>query len=127
MPPDDAELTHYVITHLGRHNRPNDVIRVVCERTGWPWLDAQRWVEQVQAKHHPEIVRRQNRWLRFIAISTILMGLAFLALRFLALATKGWVGLLYFLPLSDSVQWFYLIVGVAMMTGGLLGLRSLRK
>ena len=72
---DIEELTAYVVNALGKHRRHSDVVGEVCQRTGWHWKQAQRFVARTKTDQHVELDKKQNRMLIPIGIAFVLGGL----------------------------------------------------
>lgn len=50
---DAIEIEQFVLQDLRNQKRYSDIIQKVCERTGWDWDEAQRFVAKTQTKNHP--------------------------------------------------------------------------
>jgi len=37
---DQQQATEFIIQELGRRRSHNEIIREICEQTGWPWKSA---------------------------------------------------------------------------------------
>jgi len=72
---DLDELAEYVLEQLKKQRRHNDIVEIVCQRTGWHWNKSQRFVARVKTKNHDQLQSRQNRITIIIGIAIILLGL----------------------------------------------------
>jgi hypothetical protein len=45
------EAVAFIIQELGKHNSKNEIIRILCERTGMPWSGAEKFMQQVEDEH----------------------------------------------------------------------------
>lgn len=71
------EFVNYVVSELAKHRKRNDIIKTLCERTGAPWGEAQRFVGQVNAEQHTTINTRMNRLIIPMCILAIVLGFLF--------------------------------------------------
>ncbi len=67
-------VPQYIVEELGRHRSPEDIILIICQKTGMKWPEAERLVMQVKAEHQPEIARKQNGVYRWMTIICLLLG-----------------------------------------------------
>jgi hypothetical protein len=72
---DIEALTNYVVKDLGKHRRYSDVVGEICQRTGWSWNQAQRFVARIQTEHHGELHKKKNRLQIPIGIAFVIGGL----------------------------------------------------
>ena len=75
---DNDELTSFVLQELKRQRRQNDIIETVCQRTGWHWNEAQRFVARARTTHHGAISKSQNRFMIPFSVVFILGGVLLL-------------------------------------------------
>jgi hypothetical protein len=78
------ELERFILQSLKKHRRQNDIVQVVCERTGWSWNKAQRFVARTQTKNHHELTKRNRLFM--IPFSSIFIIGGFLLLLWSVLA-----------------------------------------
>ena len=57
----DLEFEREIVRHLGDGRRPEELVPIVCERTGLKWDAAKREVLHVQSRHQDIIARRRRR------------------------------------------------------------------
>lgn len=57
---EQLELESFVLQSLKKHRRQNDIVQVVCERTGWSWNKAQLFVARTQTRNHHELTKRNR-------------------------------------------------------------------
>jgi hypothetical protein len=68
----------YVVRELGANHTAEQVSRMLCERRGYAWADAQELVARVQSQHRTSIARRQAPFLLFLGVVTLVGGLLLL-------------------------------------------------
>jgi hypothetical protein len=82
-PPDKREnsqidreaLEEFALKQLKKQRRHNDIVEAVCQKTGWHWNKSQRFVAQLQTRHHDELQSGKNRVTMIVGIGIILAGL----------------------------------------------------
>jgi hypothetical protein len=79
VPPDiDVEqypgLKQWVIGCFSGHKKVNDIIYQLCQRTGWDWSQAKRFVEQVGRGSQKEIHQRRLPLLLGIGLLFMVSG-----------------------------------------------------
>jgi hypothetical protein len=85
---DSQADNDFVVRELGANQTADQVSRMLCERKGYAWADAQQLVARVQSQHRTAIARRQAPFLLFLGVVTLIGGLLLLgyaALRFSSL------------------------------------------
>jgi hypothetical protein len=107
---DQEQATEFVIRELGKHRSRDDIVREICEQTGWPWKKARHFVQQVEVRHEDQIVARQSPLLILLGGGGVVLGLALIA--FTVYANQSGEGLT---PL-------YALVGLGMIVGGIAGI-----
>ena len=68
----------FVVRELGANQTAEQVSRMLCERKGYAWADAQQLVARVQLQHRTSIARRQAPFLLFLGVVTLVGGLLLL-------------------------------------------------
>lgn len=126
--PNQAQLAEQIVRMLGGGRSPEEACRVLCEQHGYAWEHARDLVQGVAAQQRVRIARRQAPFLLFLGISTLLGGLALLAMGLMRLRVLGAapVSPIYFRNMVAA-----LISGTLMVLGAGIGLieviGSLRK
>lgn len=69
------ELEEFALRELKRQYYRSDIIVNLCQRTGWNWKQAERFLDQVEADHHPELATREKRLALILSMTRILEGL----------------------------------------------------
>ena len=125
------DLTVFVLKQLGSHKRHSDVVAEICQRTGWDWNQAQRFVSRIQTEHHDELTKKQNRMLIPIGIAFIIGGVFLIF--YTGAAILDWV--MFFtggdsltpdLPsvsmegIPQTIALF--LTGLALISGGIIGI-----
>jgi hypothetical protein len=123
---DNTDIKKFVILELGKHHKPDDIIKEVCERTGMGWSDAQKFVRQVYAENRGEITGRQNGILMFLVVAEILGGFA-LSSGVLVATLSGWIIFLLRFPIPYLGNLVYFVIGIAMMLGGIRGFLNMKN
>jgi hypothetical protein len=118
------EITAYIVTELGKHRNPNDIIIAVCERSGMKWSDAQQFMQRVQSEHRSEITGRQNLLLIVLGVITVIAGLV-VSIGASAVTLFGLNFEFDYVPYGGNLLIFG--VGLAMMAGGGIGLWKIVK
>jgi len=83
---DTEELSKFVVQELTRQRRQSDIVGIICQRTGWHWDEAQRYVARSRTTHHGEISKSQNRFMIPVSIVFIIGGVLLLIWSIYALA-----------------------------------------
>lgn len=118
---EHPELTEFVIKELGGHGHREAIVRTVCERTGWPWLQAQSFVQRVEIEHHSSITSRQSVLLVLLGAGIILAGIglsawiAFVTMNRQPINISG-------VPVPYVENVIYFSTGVGMIIGGIAGI-----
>jgi hypothetical protein len=68
------ELRKWVVGALSGHKKPNEIIFQLCQRTGWDWNLAKRFVEQVIEMDQKEVHQRRMPLLVGIGILFVITG-----------------------------------------------------
>jgi hypothetical protein len=76
---DKVELSEYVVHRLSGGDEPEDIVYDLCEKAGWPWLEAEQFLEQIQIDREPEIARKQFPLMIVLAFGIFVCGLALIA------------------------------------------------
>jgi hypothetical protein len=71
---DLESLSAFALQQLKKQRRHNDIVEAVCRKTGWHWNKSQRFVAQVQTKHHDELQSGKNRMTMIVGTGIILAG-----------------------------------------------------
>ncbi len=120
---DPAELTESVVRDLSRRRSRNDLILSVCQASGMDWVEAERFIRQVEANQGPMIARRQRPLLVSLALAGIVGGL--IGSVGVVLATlDGWIILFLNLPVPYLGNVVLFGLGILVTAGGFAGLRS---
>jgi hypothetical protein len=120
----DDKVVKFVVRGLGKHTARNDIIRELTDWRRLAWVDAERLVAQVERKHVRRIALRQGPFFIFLAFGSMGGG---------ALFTVGSASRMYLSLMHVSVvtPWElfrnggFLLTGLAMFGGGLLGVWQL--
>jgi hypothetical protein len=68
----------FVVRELGDGRTIEEVSRMLCERRGYAWPEAQRLARDVSAGHRTAIARRQAPFLLFLGLAGLAGGLLLL-------------------------------------------------
>jgi hypothetical protein len=129
---DRKELDDWIIQRVSRGTNRNDIIPTVCERTGMDWRGAEAYVTSVTQNRGPEIARKRLPLLLGLSLVFIVGGIV-------AIVTSGSTFWNYYQnlpqPLDDTAVGYLmifagthyttiikLVVGIAMIAGGSVGL-----
>jgi hypothetical protein len=123
---DQERMTRYVISELGKHKHPNDVIKALCETGQIDWSTAKRFVYTVKAKNKGKIMRRRAPMLIMIALITMVVG-AVLTVGISIATLRGWIIFFLAMPIPYLGNIVYFLVGVGAFFGGLIGLFRVTK
>ena len=122
------DLRNWVVGSLSGHKKNSDIIFQLCQRTGWDWGQAKRFVEQVTQLDQKEVYKR--RMPLHLAIGLFMMvGGAFLFLpAFLNLISLlseleppldlSKIFDIVFMARSGSLMVLSLVTGMGMVVGG---------
>ena len=67
---NDEELTNMIIKELGKHHDRQEVVRKVCENSTLGWVDAEKFINEVEAQNRRKIAVRQGPLLIFLSIGS---------------------------------------------------------
>lgn len=114
---NQQDAIDFVVGELGKHRSADEVTRLLTERVGCPWDEAQQFVHHVQFQQRTRIAVHQSPLLILLAIVTIVSGLAL----------SGYYGSgIYFRlrmhALPGYGQFVYTFMGLAMILGACIGL-----
>lgn len=116
----------YVVSELGKHKHPNDVIKSLAETGRMDWNTAKRFVYTVKARHSKSIARRRAPMLLAIAVITMIVGGA-IAVLIGAATLHGIVIIFLAMPVPWLGNLVYFSVGVLAFLGGLVGIFTTMK
>jgi hypothetical protein len=131
------DLRKWVVGALSNHKKPNEIIFQLCQRTGWDWNLAKRFVEQVVEMDQKEVHQRRMPLLVGIGILMMVLGaVAFLPAFFELITILS--GLeppldfnkvldLVFVARSGYIMVIRLVTGMAMFIGGGYGISNAVK
>lgn len=133
-----AELEQDVVRKIGDGDNPDDVILMVCHRTGWQWPQAEAFVEGIAFYQQKQIQNRRLglRWIMMLFILVGGIGLIFISGLVLLLPMMSrWRDLLLHpfemmreIGLSMVMVYSTLTLGISMVVGAVLsGLRLIRN
>ena len=75
---DLEELAEFVVQSLKRHQRFNDIVESVCQKTGMSWNQAHRFVARTQTEHHKELTKSSRTIMIPLSIGFIVGGILLL-------------------------------------------------
>jgi len=75
---DRDALTDFVVQSTKRQRRFNDIVEMVCKRTGMTWNQAQRMVARTQTVHHKELTKSSGKIIIPVSIGFIIGGILLL-------------------------------------------------
>jgi hypothetical protein len=118
---DTPENTDFVVKEIAGHRHRNDVIMALCEKTGSSWDQVQRFVQKVESENRQAITARQSPLLVMIGVGTVIVGLLVVAYYGFRTLT-GTIYIFLNMPIPYLGNAVYIGTGLAMMTGGTVGL-----
>ena len=68
------EATQFVVRELGRHHNRNEIIMTLCERMGFNWKEAERFVLEIESQHGRVIAARQSPIIIVLGIGLLIIG-----------------------------------------------------
>lgn len=137
-------ITAFALRELKRQRNTNDIIERLCQRTGWEWKDAERFLDSVRVDNHSMLEAGKNR-LSFLASLSMMvggmMGVAVFIFWFLYNPRLGrlfvpdnmddWNTILesqvFALAIQSPLAYFLYgvaLIGIGMFVGGIIGLVS---
>lgn len=123
---ENQDITRFVVEQLGRHHRPDDIVKEVCEKTGMPWAEAEKFVWRIRSEHRSEIAGRQSGLLIGAGLLTTLAGLA-LSIGILVATLDGWIIFFLRLPVPYLGNAVYFGIGICLTAGGVIGVLRARE
>lgn len=107
------EAIEYIVKELAKNRNPQDIVLTLCERAKMSWPEAEKLVLEVQSSHGREIVTRQSPLLIIFCVGLLILGLGGIYLGLIGLRPEGG---------SNRVASQYLVTGIGMVVGGIIGL-----
>jgi hypothetical protein len=120
----DAHTELLIIKLLGEGRRPEDLISLVCERTGMTWDAAKEEINRVQSRNQGLILSRKRRLAVAVGIPTVVGGLLFMAIGIFGIVVRERVLIGTNLPAPRA--FIMLGMGIAMTVGGLVGIFTVK-
>ncbi len=123
---NEDEIQPYIVKQLALGRDRNDVIMEVCKQQSLDWAQAESLVHEVETFDEDSIIKRQSPIVVLLALAVILGG--FVLVTASGVALWDFIGMsspqrvAYALNLYEVVVIF--IIGIAMITGGVIGLRK---
>lgn len=111
----NPEIEEFIVQELGRMQRPENLIPIICERTGIGWNDAKQLITEVQERHEKTIVGRKRRMGVAIGVPTVGCGITLMMISIFKLTHMA-----IFFPRPST--FFCLIIGFLMAVGGFIGM-----
>ncbi len=116
---EHEQIAQFVVEELGKHRRRSDVVMEVCERTGWDWPRAQKFVYQVAYERRKAVAARQSPLVIVFGVTFVIGGLllallsALTALTGISIDVEG-------VPFLGNVMGVG--IGIVLIAGGAIGL-----
>ncbi|MCI0552020.1 MAG: hypothetical protein L0287_13790 [Anaerolineae bacterium] len=120
---NQQEAIDFVVRELGKHHQKNDIIQKLCESTSMNWGQAEKFVQQVEAQYASTIASKQSPLVALIGVFTVLFGCGVTALTTYE-TLRGTIIIFLNLPIPYLGNIFYIVVGLAMIAGGIRGMWS---
>lgn len=136
MTNDKDELLPLIVQRLSTGTNEDDLVLEICEEKGMSWSDVESLVQQVKIENEGEIVRRQSPLLFVLAGLIFVGGAVITTLTYFYLSTMINEAIAMGTePMNVIAAFFYIInyspaalalgiMGPAMMTGSILGMRK---
>ena len=136
----DDPVREYVVRRIAGGIDPKDIVLEVCQRQGLGWQEAEAWVAEISHTVVGEVARRRFPLFAFLALGIIIAGLVLivsfirvLLAAFVAASTGGTPSGM--VEAGGLIGWLLLnleflgevIVGVAMVAGGAVGLHRVMR
>jgi hypothetical protein len=107
------EAIEYIVKELAKNRNPQDIVLTLCESAKMSWPEAEKLVREVKASHGRQIVTRQSPLLIIFCVGLLLLGIGGIYVGFTGLNTEGG---------SNRAAAQYLVTGIGMLLGGIIGL-----
>src|SRR5512146_320753 len=124
QPPASEDLNEMIVHVLADQRDRSDIITAVCERTGMDWSHAADLVGELERDRAHAIAARQTPLLVFLSACTSAGGILLVVYcvqeLLQAIAGRPWLQVL--LILAEAFPFWLLILGLAMISGGVLGM-----
>ena len=136
MTNDKDELLPLIVQRLSTGTNENDLVLEICEEKGMSWSDVESLVQQVKIENEGEIVRRQSPLLFVLAGLIFVGGAVITTLTYFYLSTMineaiamgtepmNVIAALFYIINYAPAALAFGIMGPAMMTGSILGMRK---
>lgn len=107
------EAIEYIVKELAKNRNPQDIVLTLCERAKMSWPEAEKLVQEVRSSHGREIMTRQSPLLIIFCVGLLILGLGGI-----------YLGITELTPESEARRAAsrYLITGIGMVLGGIIGL-----
>jgi hypothetical protein len=120
----DADTELLIIKQLGEGRCPEDLVALVCERTGITWDAAKGEISRVQSRNQDVILNRKRRLAVAVGIPTVVGGLFFMAIGIFGIVVRERVLIGTNLPTPRA--FIMLGMGLAMTVGGFVGMFTVK-
>ena len=132
---NESVLEPLIVARTARGESRSEIVEMVCQRTGLSWPEAEALVVETSASQEQEIARRRLPLWLTISLVVLAVGLVMLWLTGSQAAdlyrqfqirqtTFSAAAVLGRLILETPLLWQQGILGVALVLGGVLGLRQ---
>jgi len=121
---NSQEDIDFVIREIAHYRKHDDIIRALCERSGYQWAEAASVVQRIEQEYHAQIQIRRRPFRTFLGIVMIASGLAVCAHSIYSLVAGELIPLTLALPLldlelSNGGQLVELFIGFPLTLGGI--------
>jgi len=131
----EGVLANLIVARTAKGESRSDIVKMVCQRTGMSWPEAEALVVETCASHEQEIARRRLPLWLTISLVVLAAGLVMLWLTgshaadlyrqfHIRQTTFSAAAVLWRLILETPLLWQQGILGAALVLGGALGLRQ---
>lgn len=132
----EDELREFVVKELANHRRISDITQSICERSGMYWTEAEALVREMAVLEEKAIQKRRSPALTALALVTFVGGVALLFVTFWGISNVvnfyrstqpellSTINILLLIANEAPSMIFMSALGLAMISGSLLGMRS---
>ena len=116
---NQQEAIDFVVGELSKYGRREEIILALCRQTGADWEQVEAFVCHIEHQHRRQIAVRSSPIVIVVGAGTIIASLC--ATAYITILTlTGAMFPLYSIPYLGNL--FYLVLGLAMMAGGITGI-----
>jgi hypothetical protein len=125
---ENPELTKYVINELKKGRKRNDIVMAICEQSNVEWIQAQRFVANIEVEYHSHIKKKKSWPILVLSIIAVIGGIVIIIVSLAAILPV--LNIISFteydpninIPIPVDFALAALITGFGIVLGGIVGI-----